>query len=88
MCQVMRPPCCLVGGADGAAKPAWRQRGVALARRQAADSLHAAEEAERVGVSDDALLIDDAGKLGDFEETDGQCLFFEHARATQGSSRR
>ena len=75
----------LVSGADGAAKSPWRQRRVALARGQAADGLHAAEEAERVGVSDDALLIDNSRKLGDFEETDGKGLFFEYLAPLRGS---
>ena len=57
--------------------PASKRR-VALAWGQAADRLHAAQEAERVGVGDDALLLDDAGKLGDVEEPDWQALLFEH----------
>src|SRR5512140_1844985 len=64
----------LVGGADGAAKRACGKRRVALAWGQAADCLHTAEKAERAGIHDQPLLIDDAGKIGDVEEADGQAL--------------
>src|SRR5262245_9848589 len=64
----------LVGGADGAAKRTGGKRRVALAWGQAAYGLHAAEKAERIGIDDQTLLIDDARKIGDVEETDWQAL--------------
>jgi len=63
-----------VGGADGAAKRTGGKRRIAFAWGQAADRLHAAQEAERVGIYDQPLLVDNAWKRTRVEEAAGQAL--------------
>src|SRR4029078_5150097 len=68
-----------IGCADGAAERAWRQRRIALFRRQSSDCLHAAEEGERVGIGRQALFLDNSRKRLDLGKPAFQALTREHS---------
>jgi adenosylmethionine---8-amino-7-oxononanoate aminotransferase len=67
-----------IGGVDGAAKRAWRQRRVTFLRRKPADCLHALEESKRTFIGEKTLFLDDAWKLVDLGKPARKPQFRKH----------